>query len=73
MGLFTLHNANYPQINDIRRFRAYFLAVCEILTVYFIISLEKLDISAFLFLRFLKSPEISQSQHVSFFVIFDYF
>ena len=61
VGSLTLHNASYPQINDIRRFRAYFLAVCEIRAVYNKTGSEKPVISAFLFLVISGSPEISQS------------
>lgn len=61
MGLFTLHNANYPQFSHSKGFEAYFLAVCEKKAVYNKISSEKPVISAFLFLVISGNPEISQS------------
>ena len=67
VGSFTLHNDHYPQINDIRGFEAYFLAVCEIRAVYNKTGSEKPVISAFLFLKISGISEISQSPCVSFF------
>jgi hypothetical protein len=61
VGPFTLHNDHYPQINDIRGFEAYFLAVCEIKAVYNKTGSEKPVLSAFLFLAISGIPEISQS------------
>lgn len=63
---FTLHNDHYPQINDIRRFRAYFLAVCEKRAVYNKTGSQKPVKSRFLFLKIFKIPEISQSPRVPF-------
>ena len=65
VGPFTLHNDHYPQINDIRRFRAYFLAVCEIRAVYNKMGSKKPVKSRFLFFIILKASKISQSPRVS--------
>ena len=66
VGSFTLHNDHYPQINDIRGFEAYFLAVCEKRAVYNKTGSEKPVVTAFLFLIFLKIFKISQSPCVPF-------
>lgn len=69
VGSFTLHNDHYPQINDIRGFEAYFLAVCEIKVVYNKTGSEKPVISAFLFLAISGISKISQSLCASFWSI----
>ena len=73
VGSLTLHNDHYPQINNTKGFEAYFLAVCEILTVYFIISLEKLDISAFLIFKNRQDIRNFTNSMCAIFVIFGHF
>lgn len=69
VGSLTLHNASYQQINDIRGFEAYFLAVCEKRAVYNKTGPEKPVKSIFLFLAISGIPKISQSPCMSFLAI----